>query len=268
MIYRSLFNNWQLQKRKKYKLKCLNILILLTLVTVAHVIATEPGKHLFILSGQSNMEGLQPEISFTPTVESELGKDNVIVILEAESSQPIRSWYKKWKPTEGNEPKATGDLYERLLTRVNEAIKGMKVQTVTFIWMQGEQDALEEHGEVYAASLKGLIGQLRNDLGRSDVSFVIGRISDFDLKNRRYPHWTLVRKAQVEVAEADPHGAWVDTDDLNDGKNREGKEIKNGLHYSAEGYKTLGKRFAQKSIELIRMNTQQGADNNKTNRAP
>ncbi len=245
------------------KMKYLKALVLLTLVTVSHVNATEQGKHLFILSGQSNMEGLQPEISFTPIVESELGKDNVIVILDADSSQSIRHWYKKWKPKEGNEPKATGDLYDRLLTKVSAEIKGTKVQTVTFVWMQGEQDALEQHGEVYAASLKGLLNQLGNDLGRNDVNFVIGRISDFDLENKQYPHWTLVRKAQVEVAEADPHGAWVDTDDLNDGKDREGKEIKNGLHYSAEGYKTLGKRFAQESIKLIKMNTHQGDEANR-----
>ena len=29
---------------------------------------------VFILSGQSNMAGLKPEISFTPTVEKEYGK--------------------------------------------------------------------------------------------------------------------------------------------------------------------------------------------------
>jgi Carbohydrate esterase, sialic acid-specific acetylesterase len=220
-------------------MKCLDILVLLILITVSPVTAAEHGKNLFILSGQSNMEGLQPEISFTPAVESEFGKDNVIVVLDAESSQPIRRWYKNWKPKDGNEPKATGDLYDRLLTKVREAVKGKKIQTVTFVWMQGENDALEHYGEEYAASLKGLINQLRHDFGRKDVNFVIGRISDFDVENKQYPDWTLVRKAQVEVAEADPHGAWVDTDDLNDGKDREGKEIKNGLHYSAAGYKTL-----------------------------
>ena len=44
---------------------------------------------------------------------------------------------------------------------------------------------------------------------------------------------------------------WVNTDDLNDGKNRKGKPIKNDLHYSGEGYKTLGERFAKSALELI-----------------
>ena len=30
---------------------------------------TEAGKHLFILSGQSNMVGMDPDVSFTPAVD-------------------------------------------------------------------------------------------------------------------------------------------------------------------------------------------------------
>ncbi len=121
--------------------------------------------------------------------------------------------------------------------------------------MQGERDAREKHGSVYAASMKGLIGQLAGDLERQEINFVLGRLSDFDMENKRYPHWTMIRKAQVEVAKADPRGAWVNTDDLNDGRNKQGKEINDDLHYSVEGYKTLGKRFAAKSIELIKKKT-------------
>ena len=240
----------------KNKIRSLYILVLTVLVTASHVNADEQGKHLFILSGQSNMKGLQPEISFTPAVESELGKDNVIVVLDAESAQPIRRWYKKWRPKEGNDPEVTGDLYDRLMKKVSVAIKGKKLQTVTFIWMQGEEDARQQHGEVYAVSLKGLLDQLGNDLGRNDINFVIGRISDFDLENEKYFHWTQVRKAQVEVAEADPLGTWVNTDDLNDGKSRRGKEVKNDLHYSAEGYIALGQRFAEESLALMKKNVQ------------
>jgi len=228
-------------------MKHLQVIALLTLVMVSYVNGGEQGKHLFILSGQSNMARLNPSESFTPAVVGEFGKNNVVVIKDAEGGQPIRRWYKQWKPAQGDDPKATGDLYDRLMTKVNAAIKNTKITTVTFIWMQGERDAREQHGDVYAASLKGLIEQLGNDLGRKDIHFVIGRLSDFDLENKQYPHWTMVRKAQVEVAESSPRGGWVDTDDLNDGKEQE-----NDLHYSKEGYKTLGLRFAEKAIELIK----------------
>ena len=91
-------------------------------------------------------------------------------------------------------------------------------------------------------------------MGRDDVNFVIGRLSDFDMDNKRYPHWTMVRDVQVKVAESNPRFAWVSTDDLNDGKNRRGKSIANDLHYSGEGYKTLGKRFAENALKLIEAN--------------
>ena len=213
--------------------------------------ATEKGKHLFILSGQSNMQGHRPQEAFTPAVEKALGKEKVIVIQDALGGQPIQRWWKDWKSPKGDKPAKTGDLYDRLMGKVNPAIKDKVFKSVTFIWMQGERDAKQQWGPVYAASLKGLYDQLSSDLKRKDIYFVIGRLSDFDMANKRYRHWTMVRKAQVNVAESNPRFAWVNTDDLNDGLNRGGKEIKNDLHYSAEGYKTLGKRFAESALKLI-----------------
>lgn len=201
-------------------------------------------KHLFILSGQSNMSKLNPDISFTPTLEAEFGKDSVIVVKDSMSAQPIRRWYKDWRSSEGDHPKETGDLYDRLMTKVYAATKGNKIKTVTFVWMQGECDAKEEHGTVYAMSLKGLVRQLMADLKRDDVNVVIGRINDFSMNNKSHPHWTKVREAQVEVAESLTRCNWVDTDDLNGSQN--------GIHATNEGYKTLGERFANKAIELIK----------------
>lgn len=208
--------------------------------------------HLFILSGQSNMAGLRPEESFTPAVEAEFGKENVIVVKDAMGGQPIRRWYKDWKPATGSAPAKTGDLYERLMKKVKAAVAGRKPASVTFVWMQGERDAKEKHGDVYEKSLKGLFDQVRHDLNCMDLNVVIGRLSDFDMKDQRYPHWTRIRTIQKNVADSEERGAWVDTDDLNDGKNRQGKEISNDLHYSAEGYRILGTRFANAAIKLIK----------------
>ena len=62
-------------------------------------------KHLFILSGQSNMAGLDPKISFIPVAEEEFGHDNIIVIKDSQNGHPIRRWHKTWKPLEGDTPK-------------------------------------------------------------------------------------------------------------------------------------------------------------------
>ena len=197
------------------------------------------------------MGGLKPEISFTPTVESEFGKENVIVVKDAMGGQPILRWYKEWKSETGEAPEETGDLYDRLMGKVNAAIQGQKIATITFVWMQGEADSRKERYGVYEKSLKGLLDQLGEDMGRSDINFVIGRLSDAKIHREE---WVSVRKAQVNVAEESEQGAWVDTDDLNSGVDKKGNTVKDVVHYTPEGYRTLGKRFADKSIELIERN--------------
>ena len=230
-------------------MKNLIVSLFLLVVTCSLGNAAE-GTHLFILSGQSNMAGLDPKVSFIPAVEEAFGKENVIVVKDAQGGQPIRRWYKEWKPAKGDGPEATGDLYDKLMKKVKSAIEGKDIKTVTFVWMQGERDAKESHGEVYKASMQGLIDQVGADLGRKDIHFVIGRLSDFDMDDKRYPHWTMVRKAQVDLAEESKIGAWVDTDDLND-KGAEGKK-KDDLHYTKDGYKILGERFAEAAIGMIK----------------
>ncbi|MBT3635695.1 MAG: acetyl xylan esterase [Opitutae bacterium] len=227
--------------------------ILLSLLLVLSAGAEHHAKHLFILSGQSNMQGHRPDEAFTPTVEKALGKDKVIVVQDALGGQPIHRWWKQWKDPEGKKPAQSGDLYDRLMGKVKPAIKGQKLASVSFVWMQGERDANMGWGDLYEEAIVGLHAQLAKDLGRNpkDMTFVIGRLSDFDMNNKRYRDWTKVRKAQIKVANSNPKFFWVDTDDLNDGKNRRGKEIKNDLHYSAEGYKTLGKRFAEACLIAI-----------------
>ena len=230
------------------------VFVSLLLWHMASPLAVAQGKHLFILSGQSNMVGHRPQEAFLPAVEKALGKENVIVVQHAVGGQSIQRWYKKWTSPQGVKPAITGDIYDQLMGKVNPFIRGKTLESVTFIWMQGEKDT-QKWGSVYAVSLKGLHDQLNKDLERKDVNFVIGRISDHDLQNNSRPHWTMVREAQVKVAESDPRFKWVNTDDLNDGLNRRGRLIRNDLHYSAEGYKTLGSRFAESALKLIKLHS-------------
>jgi hypothetical protein len=138
------------------------------------------------------------------------------------------------------------------MKKVSAAIQNTSIHTVTFIWMQGERDAREGNGDVYEEALMGLYRQLSNDLGRNDVNFIIGRLSDFDMSNTKYPHWTMLRDIQVKVGNAHPRFGWINTDDLNDGFDRKGKSIQNDLHMSAAGYRIMGERFGEKAIEIIR----------------
>lgn len=217
---------------------------LLLMTFTAPTIAAEKAKRLFILSGQSNMAGLKPETTFTPTLKKLFPDDEIVVVKSAQGGQPIRRWYKAWQPPQGvaDDGKIkNGDLYDVLMKALEPALKDQQYDSVVFVWMQGERDAKVGWSAVYAESLAGLIQQLRDDLHRPDMKFVIGRLSD-NLTN--HAGWEAVRAAQVKVAEADKLGAWVDTDDLNGPKN--------DLHYTREGYDELGKRFAEQAAKLIR----------------
>ncbi|MGB2128237.1 MAG: sialate O-acetylesterase [Flavicella sp.] len=214
-------------------------------------ITNAQGKHLFILSGQSNMARLKPELSFVPTLHAKYGKEKVLVVKDAQGGQPIRRWYRDWQPAEGIVSENRADLYKRMLGKVDAAIAQNEISTVTFIWMQGERDAKESHGEVYEKSLLGLYEQLSKDLKRNDIHFIIGRLSDFDLQNKKSPHWTMIREVQVKVAQSNPRFDWVNTDDLNDGLDKKQRLLKNGLHMSIDGYRIMGSRFAEKAIALI-----------------
>jgi hypothetical protein len=226
----------------------LSCLLLLAFLPFCQFLLGSEGKkvHLFILSGQSNMAGLDPAVSFTPTLKKALVEDEVIVIKSAQGGQPIRRWYKAWKAPEDAEVKKAkgetvpGDLYDVLLKKVKEGIQDKKLDTITFVWMQGESDAQRGPVNVYEASLRGLIKQLRDDLKRPDVRVVIGRLSDF---KKGQPGWDTVRSAQEKVVKEDPLAALVDTDDLN-GAN-------NDLHYNQKGYEELGRRFATRALELL-----------------
>lgn len=228
------------------------VLVLFCIGFILHISCSqEQGKHLFILSGQSNMVRLNPEESFIPTLEKAYGKNNIVVVKDAMGSQPISRWYKNWKSSNGEIPKQRGDLYNRLLEKVRDSVKNQKIASVTFIWMQGERDARMKWADVYEQSLIGLYNQLSEDLNRTDINLVIGRLNDFDMANEKWPHWTKIRDIQVKVGNSNTRFEWVNTDDLNDGFNPQGKPVNNDLHMSVSGFRILGERFANKSIQLI-----------------
>ena len=215
------------------------------------ITSSKPGAakvRLFILSGQSNMQGLNPAKSFTPTVVAAFPEDDVVVVKDAQSGQPIRRWLKDWKPAEGVETgkqvKGEGDLYVRLTKSIATALEGKpEPASVVFVWMQGESDASAKwSSDNYDKSLQDLIALVRTDLKAPKMPAVIGHLSDFS-DPVKLPEWATVKAKQEAVVKADPLTALVETDDLNGEKN--------GLHYDGPGYTELGKRFAEAALKLL-----------------
>jgi hypothetical protein len=212
---------------------------------------TKTGKHLFILSGQSNMTG-SVKGGFVERVHKRFGEENAVVVMRMKSGRGIRFWvadYGQPKDRGLTERKMTsnGMEYKPLIDAVKEAAKDQSFDTVGFIWMQGESDANNRLSEVYEESFIKLVEQLKKDLGRDDMYFVIGRINDYARSRPDNEHWHRVRDAQVRLGNTSGN-AWIDTDDLNGG---DAKQPDGDIHFPREGAVILGQRFADKAVELI-----------------
>ena len=234
--------------------------IALTLLLAASTgFAEDKPVHLFVLSGQSNMQGMDPETGFLPEANKLFKGDQVVYIKVAKGGQPICRWLEEW--TDIAEKKGLDarhisrihrdgkvEFYQPILDQYQAMLKKHpKPASVTFCWMQGERDANGGAHAPYKDALNLLISKLRRDLKRPDMNVVIGRIGDYALDR---PSCAAVRKVQREIADEDPRGAWVDVDDLND-REVDGK-IVSAVHYNRpDGYITLGRRFARQGHALV-----------------
>ncbi|MBB65611.1 MAG: hypothetical protein CMO81_11175 [Waddliaceae bacterium] len=232
---------------------------LILLLTASTGFGEDRPVHLFILSGQSNMAGMNPKTGFMPEANKLFQGEKVVYIKVAKGGQPICRWVKEWEDIAKKKgldskriqriTKGEGvQFYQPILDQYQAMLKKHpKLTSVTFCWMQGERDANGGAHAAYKDALKLLISKLRRDLKRPDMNIVIGRIGDYALDR---PSCVAVRKVQREIADEDARGAWVDVDDLND-REVDGKII-NAVHYNRpEGYITLGRRFARQGHALV-----------------
>ncbi|MCF7847648.1 MAG: hypothetical protein K9M45_02265 [Kiritimatiellales bacterium] len=229
------------------------------------------GEILFILSGQSNMQGMDQRQTFEPRIFQEYGKENVLIVKEAIGGRPIRMWVHDWAPAPGwkvdpNIPNTkpptkeeNGIMYDSMMQKIKKATAGERPKAIAFCWIQGERDARERHSAVYERSLRKLFSQLKEDFPDTPVVFVIGKLSDFGKGNKEplYPEWEEVCRAQENVARDTPRCTLFSTDDLNTGdspphwKTKQVSQRVDDLHMSAEGYRIMGTRFAEESIKLL-----------------
>ena len=212
----------------------------------------KPGGHLFILSGQSNMTGNLKQ-GFAATVTKALGEDHVTIVVSARDGRGIRFWTADYAPPEGHPlhgklKTGNGEEFTRLVKAVKDACDARTFKTVTFIWMQGESDAMRDLGAAYERSFTTLVGNLKKELAIGEMRFVIGRISDHGLHGDQAEGWKKIRAIQQKIAEDDPLGGWIDTDDLNGGDET---KPQGDLHYPGGQAVILGERFARAALKQL-----------------
>ncbi|HIG87804.1 MAG TPA: hypothetical protein EYQ25_12235 [Planctomycetes bacterium] len=242
------------ERRKNVKhdrLLHLGLVIALAFIVPACTSEQKTGKHLFILSGQSNMTGTLKG-AFTDRVEERFGEENAVVVMSMRSGVGIRFWVADYRQPHDRgltdkKMNSNGQEYKPLIEAAMAAAKDESFDTVGFIWMQGESDANNRLSEVYEESFIKLIEQLKKDLGRDNLYFTIGRINDYARSRPDNEHWHRVRESQVRLGNTSGN-AWIDTDDLNGG---DPNQPNGDIHFPKQGAVILGQRFADKAVELI-----------------
>ena len=230
----------------------------------------DPNFHLYLLIGQSNMAGrgvvdaeskntdarvqmLTKNLTWTTATDplhfdksaAGVGPGLAFGKRMAEANPQVRiglipcavggTSIKAWLP--GAEDKFTKTHpYDDMLKRVREAQKSGVLKGI--IWHQGEADRAAS--KTYGQSLTGLIELLRKDLNVPEVPFVAGELSSFNTNNQAM---TEKFNAVVQgLAKTVKNYACASVEGLN----HKGDH----LHYNAESARILGKRYAEKMLEL------------------
>ena len=174
-----------------------------------------------------------PEVTFGRSIADRFPNERVALIKHAEGNTNLA---KNWDPN-------TGPLYPAFKRTAEAGLKALTDRGDTYeiagmVWMQGESDSsVEARALRYQANLTAFIARVRHDFGVPDLPFVIGRIyPGTGTSSGNMPFADTVRKAQVTVADQDPHAAWVNLDGL--------AQQDTGVEFNGPGTVEMGTRFA------------------------
>lgn len=166
--------------------------------------------------------GVGPGHQFARTLAAKEPKANIGLIPAAMGGSSLDEW------------KVGGKLYTNAVARAQEAMKHGKLRGI--LWHQGESDGKPEKIASYPQRFSTMIAQLRKDLNAPDVPVVIGELVYSRDASAEF------NKTIPAISAAVPNSGWVSAEGLTDRGDK--------LHFSSEGARTLGERYAAKFLEL------------------
>ncbi len=132
-----------------------------------------------------------------------------------------------------------GDLFQAAMKRAKLAIEQGTLKGV--LWHQGEADTgKSETANSYGARLKQMIADLRSELATPQLPVVVGELSRWEQVTGGY---TTVNQALQAIATQVPRTACVKASDI---------QAKPDLHFNADEYRELGRRYAREMLQLQR----------------
>lgn len=189
-----------------------------------------------------NTESFGPEISFGHAMASAFPGDDIRLIKYASNGTAL---YNDWAPS-------LGPQYVAFMATAKLALADLDASNVNYsicgmLWMQGESDAYESQATAYEVNLVNFIEVMRREFDAPVMPFIIARVLDYfgGIEPPKIgeqtdpPQASIVRAAQVRVAENTPFVCWFDTDDYEvvDPESNPG-------HYGTQGLLDMGMDFA------------------------
>jgi hypothetical protein len=116
------------------------------------------------------------------------------------------------------------------------------------LWHQGESDATDERIPLYPAQLSKLINTFRTYTGNADLPVMMGELGPYTIPKEKQQQWNSINEAIHQFADSDQKVGVVSTSDL--------KHKGDHVHFDSESQRTLGKRFAEKYLEIAELPTE------------
>jgi len=173
--------------------------------------------------------GFGPSLAFAAATLARAPDSAIGLVPCAKSSSAILEWQRDL---------SDHSLYGSCLKRARAASPAGRLEGVLFF--QGETDALdpETHPRFqsrpteWAQYFAIFVRELRGDLGQPSLPFIFAQIGRHTApQDLRY--WGLIQEQQESISL--PMTAMITTDDL---------ALLDGLHFTADSYRAIGKRFA------------------------
>jgi len=132
----------------------------------------------------------------------------------------------------------------KLLTNFKQKVALSKKKGVIkgILWHQGERNANEDDLPEYQEALLALFSKFRTSVGNDTLPIILGEIGRFAEPEEKAEYFDEINKIIRSVASENENLHSVSSEGLEDrGDN---------LHFNSEGQRTLGKRYAEKYLDL------------------
>jgi len=196
-------------------------------------IASEPVDHAFNQVdkvSEDHFAAYGPALAFAFASLDRHPQDVIGLIPCAKNSSAIVQWQRNLSDQ---------SLYGSCLKRAQAASPMGRIAGILFL--QGETDAQDpvlypepepqpfDWGPLFTA----FITDLRNDLDEPELPVIFAQLGP-DPLSKGFPNWKIVQEQQESINL--PMTAMITTDDL---------PVLDGVHFTAESYRTIGRRFAE-----------------------